>query len=210
MGNLYPSPPCLPQVAHILKMVYMLFMPTPRIAPKKARKIAEGLAEGKSQVQACVNAGVSQKTARKRGYIICKRPEIFMELAAMGAIIPDKEIGEAAKAVLVHKLAEHASLPNRELATFLQMSLQTGKKIGQHATPPPSNQVINNVQVNMSLPKVVQDLLTGDMLGTLGRHFGQTVEVIDSNAGELTQGELENVPGTQEAGIENSEELESS
>lgn len=96
-----------------------------------------------------MKAGISHNKAKKRGYIICKRPEVFAELVRLGAIVPDGEIGDAAKAVLVHKLNDHQRITNREIAPFLQMSLQTSKKIGAGSVQQvPQTQT--NIQININ------------------------------------------------------------
>jgi len=124
-------------------------MPKLRMSQKRAETIAQSLSEGSTQVEACVKAGISRKRAMKKGYIICKKPEVFAELLRLGAIVPDGELGDAAKAVLVHKLSEHGSINNRELAPFLQMSLQAGKKIGAGSVQAvPQN--VQNIQINFN------------------------------------------------------------
>src|SRR3990167_3156439 len=172
---------------------YYSAMKQRRMNPERARKIAQGLVEGKTAKQACLDAGVPKGYAEDRAYVICKRPAVFDALAELGVLVEGHEVGNAAKAVIIHKLADWQNITNREISPFLQMGLHIGKLMGPGSVQPAVTNTNIQVNMNQQLPKAVQDLLGSDMLGVLCRHFGEQVEVID--AAKNGQGQLQDEKG---------------
>lgn len=114
-----------------------------------AEKFADAKIAGASNKEAAIVAGFSRSYAHNVGSKLARRQEVVDELIRKGAMHPNEAVGKMSVGVLVEKLADYENISNRELAPYVQMGLQTGKKIGAGSVQQvPLSQT--NIQINIS------------------------------------------------------------
>ena len=133
---------------------------------KKSAAIALGLIEGKSPVQACVDAGMSEASAKAHAWEILRRPDVKQFLVDYGISVTRSDLTNLAKSRLAEALQDPNISP-RELVPAIRAALEFGGEIGSRTV---------NVNHNVEIPPIIQKLLAERMFEIAARQ-GKVLDI---------------------------------